>query len=806
MSTWIRFLFSSGVLVVLLVVYQNKTGAIPPLGRFFSPAEGFWAQAEPIRPEASTELSLKGLNKPGKVVYDDRLVPHIFAESEEDLFFLQGYVTAKHRLWQMDMQTRVAEGRLSEIVGHNLLQRDREMRRLGLKWGAKRSLALMMQHKQSRMILERYSQGVNAYISSLSVSDLPLEYKLLDFKPEPWTPLKCVLLVKYMSNMLTGYETDFELTNMAKLYGLETLNQLFPEFPDSLDPVIPKGTTWQRNTPLHASRDSLLNSATGNLSMLLPRPEPGYGSNNWALSGSRTANGKPILCNDPHLGLNLPSIWFEVQLYAPGMDVYGASIPGAPCVIIGFNNDVAWGITNAAMDVKDWYQVQFKDKSRKAYLMDSAWKPTRQLVEAFFVRGEEPTYDTILFTEHGPVAYDERFSPSPEKVNMALRWTAHDYSNVLLAFYQLNRARDYNDYVTALENFDSPGQNFVFASASGDIALRHNGRFVDRYPQQGRFVLDGTRSDQLWRNFIPWSDIPQTKNPDRGYVSSANQHPTDANYPYYYTGIYEYYRNRRLNDLLSKESKAKPEDMMRIQTDNYNLCAAEVLPWLLNKLPEMRFTAAQLEALKYLRNWTYYSETDAIAAVYFEEWYERFRTLLWDEFRSNERSILIPGNFQTWDYLRRFPDSPFIDNVSTPETETLPQLIVRSFADAVSTIEQWKIRNPRTNLSWANFKNTTVKHISQQLALSVERIQIGGNAGILNATSHSKGASWRMIVVPGVDGEAWGVYPGGQSGNPGSPHYVDFIDEWAAGKYFSLLKLQPNQKHPRILYVETAKP
>lgn len=806
MSKWLAFLFSTAVLVALLFVYQQKTGVLPPLGRFFSPAEGFWVQAESIEQNAPAELKLSGLKKPARVVYDDRLVPHLFAESEEDLFFLQGYVTAKHRLWQMEMQTRVAEGRLSEVIGPNLLQRDREMRRLGLKWGAQRSLALMMQHPQSRMILQQYSAGVNAYINSLDVRSMPLEYKLLDFHPEPWSPLKSVLLVKYMSNMLTGYETDFELSNLAKLYGMETLNQLFPEFPDSLDPVIPKGTTYPRSTPAHAKADSTITPALSALNLPLERPEPGYGSNNWAISGTRSASGKPILCNDPHLGLNLPSIWYEIQLHAPGLDVYGVSIPGAPCVIIGFNDNIAWGITNAAMDVKDWYSVRFRDKNRKEYLIDSTWKPVRSLVERFAVRGEEPVYDTILFTEHGPVAYDDRFRPSPEKVNMALRWTAHDFSNVLLAFYQLNRATDYAGYARALEQFDSPGQNFVFASASGDIAIRHNGRFVDRYPQQGRFVLDGTRSDQLWRNYIPWSDIPQVKNPERGFVSSANQHPTDASYPYYYTGVYEYYRNRRLNDLLSKVDKAKPEDMMRIQTDNYNLCAAEVLPWLLQRLPEMRFTAVQLEALKYLRNWTFFNETDAVAAVYFEEWYERFRLSLWDEFQTDSRSMLIPGNFQTWDYLRRFPDSPFIDKQGTPETETLPQLVVRSFADAVAAVEQWKLKNPRKSLTWAHYKNTTVKHLSQQAAFSVDNVPIGGNAGILNATSHSKGASWRMVVVPGSDGEAWGVYPGGQSGNPGSPHYIDFVDEWAAGKYFSLLKLQPNQKHPRIQYVETAKP
>lgn len=804
MGKILRLSISLLITLALLRVFSAQTGALPPLGRFFSPHEGFWMQAENLQAQPKLNYAIPGLKAAAKVVYDDRQVPHIFAANEEDAYFLQGYVTARHRLWQMDMQTRLAAGRLSEVLGPKLLDRDRESRRIGLKWGASRSLATMMQHPVSRMVLTRYTAGVNAYIAQLRDRDLPLEYKLLDFKPEAWTPLKSILLVKYMSNMLTGYEHDFEYTNIAKLYGIETLNQLFPEFPDSLDPIIPKGTAFTQS-------DSLPNYPADSIPLVLAhrgtdlhRPEPGYGSNNWAVSGSRTASGKPILCNDPHLGLNLPSIWYEVQLHAPGMNVYGTSIPGAPCVITGFNDNIAWGITNAAMDVKDWYKVRFRDSRRKQYLMDSTWKPVRRLIERFDVRGQEVYYDTILFTEHGPVVYDKAFGTQAEKKDMALRWTAHDYSNVLFAFYGLNHAASHADYAKALENFDVPGQNFVFASASGDIAIRHNGKFVKRYSQQGRMLLDGARSDHLWQGYIPWNDIPQIKNPERGFVSSANQHPTDASYPYYYTGIYEYYRNRRLNQLLAQTKDAKPEDMMRIQNDNYNLCAAEVLPWMLRNLPQCQWKGAEAEALKALQNWTYFNDPQAVGAIYFEEWYNRFQVVLWDELRSNERSLVSPGNYLTWYYLQRYPDSPFIDKASTPQTETLAQLMAESFFHAVSKVTQWKNAHPQKELQWAAYKNTTVKHLSQQAAFSIDQVPIGGNAGIINATSHSKGASWRLVVVPGE--QAWGVYPGGQSENPGSPHYADFIDEWAAGRYFELLLLQPQQSHSRIHHVENLTP
>ena len=807
MGRVLKFIVCIVITGALFWVYQHKSGDIPPIGKFFSPVQGFWNNAESAKSITYSSSNIVGLKQPVTVQFDDRLVPHIFAKNEADLYFMQGYITAQNRLWQMDMQTRVAGGRLAEIIGPKLLERDRESRRLGLSWGASRSHALMMANPQSRLIATSYCNGVNAWISALKPADYPLEYKLLDFEPEAWTTMKTALLLKYMSNMLTGYETDFEMTNIAKLYGIETLNQLFPEFPDSLDPVIPKGTQFVRTDtiqPIHP--DSTYPSQLALLHNPFSRPDPGYGSNNWAISGSRSASGKPILCNDPHLGLNLPSIWYEVQLHAPGINTYGASIPGAPCVISGFNEDVAWGITNASTDVKDWYIVTFKDKFKQQYLLDSTWKPVRTLVEEFHVKGQRSVFDTIRFTEHGPVTYEETFNKRPETVNMALRWTAHDFSNELVAIYQLNKAANHADYLKATNQFDCPGQNFVFAAANGDIAIRHNGKFVKRYNQQGRFLLDGTKSNTLWQGFVPDSDNPHVLNPERGFVSSANQHPTDQSYPYYYTGTYDYYRNRRLNRLLSNLQNAKPADMMKIQNDNFNLCASELLPYFFALMPVADFTTTEKEATRELKNWTYVNDTDVGAPIYFQLWLDGFMEKLWDEFKVDQRALLTPSYFETWSYLKRFPDSDFIDDKTTTQTETLPFLILQSFRNAVKLADNWQTENPSKPFTWANYKNTTALHLSQQLAFSISNIQTGGNEDILNATSSRKGASWRMIVSPGSDGEFWGVYPGGQSGNPGSKHYVDFIDQWAKGKYFQLLFLQPGEKHKRIQHVATYNP
>jgi penicillin amidase len=796
---FVKFFISLIFSVALCWLFFTKTGPLPPLGNFFSPFQGFWQNAESVKEASDELLQFEALSGPARILFDKREVPHIFASNAEDLFFLQGYVTAKFRLWQMDMQARVAGGRLSEVLGESMLERDRESRRLGLKWGASRTLAATMANPQTRMILLRYTAGVNAYIASLKPKDYPLEYKLLDFEPEAWTPMKTALLLKYMSNLLTGYDTDFEMSNLAKLYGFETVNQLFPEFPDSLSPVIPSGNIFTQSDtiPLRVPTDTLQHFAA---LRSLPQSDPAVGSNNWAVGPSRTASGKPILCNDPHLSLNLPSIWFEVQLHCPELDVYGVTIPGAPCVIIGFNRDVAWGITNAAADVRDWYKVTFRDQRRNEYLMDSSWKPVRRMVESFAVRGGEMIYDTILFTEHGPVSYDRSFSKNVEKQNMAMRWTAHDYSNEMFAFYTLNKASNYSDYLQALANFDCPAQNFAFAAKNGDIAMQVTGKLVKRWNQQGRYLLDGSRSDHLWQGYIPKTDLPRSANPESDFVSSANQHSVDSLYPYYLNGFYAYYRNRRINSLLARMKGIKPADMMKMQHDNYNLVASEWLPWLIQQLPSSKLNSVERNALQLLKAWNYENEALQVAPVYFSLWLDAMLDEIWDEFAGKERALHRPGKFETWSYLRRFPDSEFIDKQGTAQTESLPFITMQAFRRAVENAEAWKKANPAKDLRWADFKNTTVLHLSQQAAFSANGVECGGGEDIVNYSTTKKGASWRMVVSPGTEDVYYGVYPGGQSGNPGSKHYTEFIDSWANGEYFRLLYLKPGETSAEITH------
>ncbi len=282
-----------------------------------------------------------------------------------------------------------------------------------------------------------------------------------------------------------------------------------------------------------------------------------------------------MLAGDPHLDLNLPSIWYAVQLHAPGINTMGASLPGLPGVIIGTNDSIAWSLTNAQRDLVDWYKITFQDKSRSKYLLDGKWVGTRKVVEEIRIRGAKPFYDTVIYTRWGPVTYDRNFHAEDELNGYAFRWIAHDPSEEINAFYRLNRAKNYAEFIDAISSFSDPAQNFAFASVSGDIAMQVQGKFPVRRKDEGKFLLDGSKSSNGWQAFIPNDQNIGVKNPERGFVSSANQFPADSTYPYYITATsYEAYRNRRINDVLGKSTNITYRDMMKLQTDNFNLKAA----------------------------------------------------------------------------------------------------------------------------------------------------------------------------------------------------------------------------------------
>ena len=799
---YFKLILSFVLTIAIFFALNTKFGSIPPIGKFLNPYTGVWQNE--TDESISGSISIPELQDEVTVHYDAELIPHVFAQNDLDLYRAQGYITAKHRLWQMEFQTFAASGRLSEIIGDAALNYDRQERRRGMGYGAEQTLKKMAEDKTTMALVQAYADGVNSYIDQLNPKYLPVEYKLLDYQPEAWTPKKTALLLMYMTKMLAGGDEDMANTNALRLFGKERFDLLFPDFFDITDPVISKETDWSYidvpQTPSPHSKPVL-----DSISEIIDQPNPDNGSNNWAISADKSATGHPILANDPHLGLNLPSIWFVMQLSTPDHNAFGATLPGALAVISGFNQHIAWGETNATRDVIDWYKIEFND-DRTQYKLDGEWKDVSVRIEEIKIKGK-PTYkDSVRYTHHGPVVYDKNFKSDEALAGYAMRWTGHIPGNGQKTFTQLNKAKNYDDYTKALKNWVAPAQNFVFASTEGDIALWIQGLLPNKWEGQGKFIMDGSKSKNDWQSFIPQEFNAHTKNPERGFVSSANQHPVDENYPFYvFNDGYETYRNRVINDFFNSKDKFDVQDFKDLHNNNYNLKAAEIVPYMLEHMDHSNLTSDEKEIYNEIKNWSFNNDINEVGPSIFRQWYGKLYHLVWDEFDVDNTVLEKPFTYQTIYLLKNKGDDAFMDIVDTPEKETAKDLFLIAFKEAAIRLKE--IKNEKGDYTWLSYKATHANHLLQGLpAFSVFDIPIGGDRSIVNATSEDHGPSWRMIVEMTSPPTGLGIYPGGQSGNPGSKYYDNFIDDWAAGKYHSLNFLQTSTATDAIIGTQTLTP
>lgn len=801
---YLKLLISLVLTLGIFYALNTKFSTIPPLGKFLDPASGIWQNETD---ESTTgEIAIPGLTDKVTVHYDKYMIPHVFAQNEHDLYKAQGYLTAKHRLWQLEFQTHAAAGRLSEIFGAGALNYDRSERRRGMGYGADQVMAYMEKYDTETLrFVQDYADGVNAYIDQLDPKSYPVEYKLLDYTPEAWSAKKTALLLMYMTKMLAGNDDDLEYTNVLRMVGKENFDLLFPDFFDITDPVIPKETDWsfidvpQTETPKNLPvLDTIVET--------IEKPNPDNGSNNWAVSGAKSATGNPILANDPHLGLNLPAIWFVMQLSTPNHNVFGATIPGALGVISGFNQHIAWGETNATRDVIDWYKITFND-DRTKYKHDGQWKDVKLRVEDIKIKGSENYKDSVLYTHHGPVVYDKNFKSDNERSGYAMRWIGHDGGNNQKTFIALNKAKNYDDYVSALQYWNAPAQNFVFASTEGDIALWIQGKFANKWEGQGKFLMDGSLAENDWQSYIPQKFNAHTKNPKRGFVSSANQHPVDENYPYFvFNDGYETYRNRVINDFFNTKDTFSVQDFKELHNNNYNLKAAELVPYMITHMDTSSLSEQEKEIYTEISTWNFNNDIDEVGPSIWRQWYGKLYRMLWDEFNKEDEALMAPYTYQTIYLLKNHGNHEFMDIVETEDVkETAKDLFLLAFKEAAKRLQE--IKELEGDYTWANYKGTYVGHLLQALpAFSRFDIPIGGDRNIVNATSENHGPSWRMIVEMTSPPTGIGIYPGGQSGNPGSRYYDNFIDDWAAGKYYNLNFLQSSDVTNDIISTQTLIP
>lgn len=782
-------LLFSGWLFLLSTDIPAGENFLPAIGRFFSPFQGIWHSVHP----SDASYTFKGKTKqPVRILFDERDIPHIYAQSMEDAVYAEGYLQAANRLFAMDITTRAAAGRLSELLGKRTLAYDQKARERGYEKSAIEKAKNWENYEGNKALIDAYVSGVNEYINSLDYADWPIEYKILSHGPVPWTSVHSALTFTSMAIALCLGESDVEYSKAKSKLSPADFNLLYEGYNPKESPVIPSEKIWNFK-PADTTKPTEEKIDTGTTGQSSENHNYDLnGSNNWAVSGLKTTSGFPILANDPHLGLTLPNIWYEVEIHTPDVSVHGVSLPGLPYVVIGFTDSIAWGSTNSGQDVLDWYDITWQDSSRHQYLLDGKYEAATLRPEEIKIRGSKSIIDTIRYTRWGPVT-DEG-----DHKDMAMKWIGHQRSeaNDIAYLQKINKAKNLTDYRDAVSAFQYPAQNKVFASTEGDIAISVAGVLPIRPEGLGQYVTKGDSSKNDWRGYIPFGEAPYIINPKRGFVSSANQVPVDTTYPYPMLGAryFEDYRGREVNMNLDTMHHITVADMEALQQNNYNLLAAEILPLMLNALRNGNcLNADESKYADRLSGWNYQQHRDSLPPVYYEMWLEAFEKLTFDEL--DTLGVMYPEDWKFVELVKEGDQHHFFDIISTPQKkETLNDIACISFT---TMVRNYNALEPARKKNWGAYKASEIPHLARFAPFGTGFISTSGGRHIINAMNKSHGPSWRMVVELSTPPKAFVNYPGGQSGNPASPHYRDFLEHYFDGKYYEVtLKKDPDSWTP----------
>lgn len=765
-------------------------------------------------PQKNGTQYLDGVHDSIEIITDRYGVPHIYASNEDDLYFAQGYVHAQERLWQMELNRRIASGRLSEIFGSIALETDRFCRRLGLHRIAEEQAKELPD--KDRRILEAYSSGINTFIRT-NPRQLPVEFTLLGIKPEPWKPAHTIQWGRLQGWSLSGnWETELIRARLIAKLGVERAVKLEAGYDPHHPLIIPPGVEYNgTNTDLLEQYETIQQlSGFGMLG----------GSNNWAVDGTMTGTGAAILCNDPHLGQTAPSIWYECHLVAGDIDVTGVSFPGSPGIIIGHNQHIAWGVTNAISDIEDLYIEKFNPDDPSQYEFKGQWEQAQVIQEEIKVRGwDTPAVEEVHITRHGPVitAMPKPSSISPLLTNedsvtalqppMALRWPAVEPFKLVSAVYNLNRATNWDQFRDALRDWDVPPQNFVYADRKGNIGYIMAGAIPIRARGQALLPSPGWTGEYEWAGFIPFDELPQTYNPEQHFIVTANNRVVDDTYPYYITHEWlNGYRAQRICDLLTSKGKLTLSDMAVIQADQYSIPATEIVPYLLELKAN---TPLKRAAQEILQTWDYVLGPESIGATIYSTFLRKLIHMVFESRLGDDISLVESYLGVGTDILaglngyanRSIPllirllkerdDNWFANSVVTNGPTSWDTALERAF-DA--TIEDLREHLGSNILHWQYglIHKMTFRHALgtvKALESSFNRgpFPIGGDGDTVNMGNVSPTSveevvaipSYRQIVDLGNLRNSLSIHVPGQSGHPASKHYDDFIQLWREIQY-----------------------
>jgi penicillin amidase len=774
----------------------------------------WWYVYRPL-PRLDGSVSIAGLQKDVTVERDGWGVPHIRASSVEDMAEAQGYVMAQDRLWQMDLLRRVARGQLSEVLGSATLSVDKQFRTLGFGRTAERDVAQM--EPSQRAIIEAYARGINLFIDQHR-NQLPIEFSLLKYQPQPWTPSDSLVIVGYMYETLTNtWQDELDRDKVTKKVGWEVARDLFsPEAamdhfvvgdPDVADDGSQRshldsgdeddddddddmsGDDVLKASADFQNRDSSseffpdLNSAfaasiRGYLGESQRDIRRGLGSNNWVISGSHTATGKPLLANDTHLELSVPPIWYEVHLTAPSWNVKGFALPGAPGVVIGHNDKIAWGFTNNGADVQDLYIETFNPAATDEYRVNKKWQKAQIFDEVIRVKNQPDERLRIVVTRHGPIVRREA-----DKA-YALRWTATEPGGLANSYMMLGKAQNWEEFRNIAKRAWGPAQNIVYADVKGNIGYIMPARVPIRKKGHGEVPVPGDTDDYEWTGYIPFDQLPQALNPNSGLIVTANARVVGPAYKPYLTDRWEEpYRTARIYDLLHDKHDLRPADMLKVQTDTYSyphvFLADQLTAAAKSNAPKDPRTKNLIDTLK---DWNGIAEADSSEVSFLAATRRAALTLILEPYLADQTTLY---EWRTTTFLQKIlTDRPA--KWLPPAYKTYDALLVDAADRAVAKLAE-DARSPRVqDWQWRRFNSLDMLHpigregMLKRLFSITNKPQSGTGYSVRAATKHH-GPAMRFVANVGNWDESILLIPAGQSGQLGSSHYSDQFSYWFEG-------------------------
>lgn len=796
-------------------------------------------------PQIDGKIKVDGLDGQVDVYRDGMGIPHIYATTSHDLFFAQGYVHAQERFWQMDSWRHIGSGSLSEMFGAGQVETDAFLRTLGWKTVAEQEWEQLS--PDAKAIVQSYTDGVNAYLKEHDGAAVSLEYAIVgllspDYKIEPWTPVNSLTWGKAMAWDLGGnMDDEIERAILLKTLSPEQLAELFPEYPEDYPVIVPAiGENVNSFGSQTANTVSDFQSSTFNfqpvaenlalLETVLGPTDSDIGSNSWVVSGELTTTGLPLLANDMHLAIQMPSIWIQNSLHcipkteACPYDVTGFSFAGVPGVIAGHNDRIAWGFTNLGADVQDLFIEKVNPENPNQYEVDGKWVDFETRKEIIKVVGGEPVEITVRISRHGPVISDtygplkddvdpkdleaipfkdEAGIELPQNYVIALSWTALTPNTPFEAVWGFDRAQNWEEFRAAARMWSVPAQNLIYADVDGNIGYQTPGTIPIRKNGDGTLPVPGWNSEYDWTGYIPFDDLPYAFNPASGFIATANNQANPRDYPYLITMDWDHgQRAARIVDMI-QNAPAKI-DMAYIQNmhgDSKSLNAEVLVPILLSLQLDPQLASIRDQ---YLSEWDYQETADSKATSLFE-WY--WWNLVMDTFKDDLPEAYWPSGGGRWYLVMRElvqqPDSPWWDDKTTADkVETRDDIFARAFAETVDQIQKEYGKDLANLPAWgklhgATFRNQTLGKAGISLIEDLFNrgpFPTGGGKSIVNATGWVVGESFEVATVPSereiVDlsnlNNSIAIHTTGESGHAYHPHYADMAPLWANVEYYPM--------------------